>query len=255
MIRTKTREEWKAEHDASMKRPSAGIAKVGPNRWFWVWWPSHREQFDGEDPHRYGYADTYESAVESCGGIDTFMWDRGFGERRFTPGAYLATEWRSIFAARRRKPNTKDVEAKATEYVYHGRRCKHRITKKTPKKIFCVADCASPFTPERIHTTGGVFRVKQITFDRARLERTHQYSDSADYYGYFSLTPPDERVSDDDVPECLAALGLPASATVAQVKSRFRKLSKQHHPDHGGDPDAFRELLKNYEQALAMVAA
>ena len=100
-----------------------------------------------------------------------------------------------------------------------------------------------------------------MALDRARLEAREQvWVNHGRFHGancgvWFTLDPPDEREQPDDVPECLAALGLPASATRRQVKSHFRKLSRQRHPDHGGDADSFRELVKNYEQALTMVEA
>jgi hypothetical protein len=47
------------------------------------------------------------------------------------------------------------------------------------------------------------------------------------------------------IPECLTALGLPANATLDEVKRAFRSLSKQHHPDHGGDDKSFIRLREN----------
>lgn len=49
-------------------------------------------------------------------------------------------------------------------------------------------------------------------------------------------------------------LNLNKSATTEQVKKAFRKLAAKLHPDHGGDPDAFRDLHTAYrvlsDQAL-----
>jgi DnaJ domain len=59
------------------------------------------------------------------------------------------------------------------------------------------------------------------------------------------------RVNSGYIPPCLIALGLPANATLDEVKRAFRSLSKQHHPDHGGDDKSFIRLRKSYEQALA----
>jgi len=47
-------------------------------------------------------------------------------------------------------------------------------------------------------------------------------------------------------PALLARLGLPYSAGEAQVKERFRALAKLHHPDAGGDPEAFISLMRDY---------
>lgn len=42
--------------------------------------------------------------------------------------------------------------------------------------------------------------------------------------------------------EALQALGLPPEADDHAVKARWRKLSMDHHPDRGGDPEQFRLL-------------
>src|SRR6266496_3650109 len=83
------RKAWHAEHEAYMAKPSAGIAKVGPNRWFWVWWPTRRAQYDGADPERYGFADSHDDALDKCG-RETFKDDSR--PRRININAYLASE-------------------------------------------------------------------------------------------------------------------------------------------------------------------
>jgi hypothetical protein len=57
------------------------------------------------------------------------------------------------------------------------------------------------------------------------------------------------RVNSGYIPPFLSALGLPANATLDEVKRAFRSLSKQHHPDHGGDDMSFIRLRENYERA------
>ncbi len=47
--------------------------------------------------------------------------------------------------------------------------------------------------------------------------------------------------------QALAVLGLPANATPAQIKQRYRKLAKQYHPDLGGDPRKMQRLTAAYE--------
>lgn len=43
------------------------------------------------------------------------------------------------------------------------------------------------------------------------------------------------------------ALGLDRSATQEEIKKTFKKLSKEHHPDAGGDEDRFKEVSEAYE--------
>lgn len=44
-------------------------------------------------------------------------------------------------------------------------------------------------------------------------------------------------------------LGLPPSATPAEVKARWRELRTQLHPDHGGDTVKFNQAQRAYEKA------
>jgi DnaJ-class molecular chaperone len=45
-------------------------------------------------------------------------------------------------------------------------------------------------------------------------------------------------------------LNLPETATVDEIKTRWRELASQHHPDRGGDPVKFRECRLAYQEAL-----
>lgn len=49
-------------------------------------------------------------------------------------------------------------------------------------------------------------------------------------------------------PRILGVLGLSQGATMKEVKARFRALAHEHHPDKGGDPEIFMELLEAYEK-------
>lgn len=49
---------------------------------------------------------------------------------------------------------------------------------------------------------------------------------------------------------CYVILGVPPSASKAEIKLAFRKLAKEHHPDRGGDPKKFQEIQEAYEEAI-----
>jgi len=49
----------------------------------------------------------------------------------------------------------------------------------------------------------------------------------------------------------LAVLQLPADASLADIRLQYRRLARQHHPDHGGDSDAFIALRQAYETLRA----
>jgi len=42
-------------------------------------------------------------------------------------------------------------------------------------------------------------------------------------------------------------LGVSANATFEEIKSAYRKLVMQHHPDRGGDPLMFKKVQAAYE--------
>jgi DnaJ-class molecular chaperone len=48
-------------------------------------------------------------------------------------------------------------------------------------------------------------------------------------------------------PNLYDVLGVAKDASAAAIKSAFRRLAKDRHPDHGGDPKAFRLLMLAYE--------
>jgi hypothetical protein len=45
-------------------------------------------------------------------------------------------------------------------------------------------------------------------------------------------------------------LGVDTRATVEQIRAAFRQQALVTHPDHGGDPEAFRALRRAYDEAL-----
>ncbi|MBK3573230.1 J domain-containing protein [Streptomyces sp. MBT65] len=50
-----------------------------------------------------------------------------------------------------------------------------------------------------------------------------------------------------DEPDFYVLLGVPADATRAEIVRAFRRSALSHHPDRGGDADAFRGLRQAYE--------
>jgi len=42
-------------------------------------------------------------------------------------------------------------------------------------------------------------------------------------------------------------LGIPKTATAAEIKKAYRKLALQKHPDKGGDPEEFKKIQASYE--------
>lgn len=53
----------------------------------------------------------------------------------------------------------------------------------------------------------------------------------------------ERRPEEDEYTRALRLLGLAPGASDDQIESAFRKAARRHHPDVGGDPAKFRELV------------
>jgi hypothetical protein len=51
-------------------------------------------------------------------------------------------------------------------------------------------------------------------------------------------------------PSLWEILGISAKAPLEDIKAAYRKRALETHPDHGGDPSAFRALVRAYQMAL-----
>jgi len=51
-------------------------------------------------------------------------------------------------------------------------------------------------------------------------------------------------------PDPFAVLGLPADASLDDVRAARRRLAKELHPDHGGDADRMREVNAAFDRAV-----
>jgi hypothetical protein len=58
---------------------------------------------------------------------------------------------------------------------------------------------------------------------------------------------------DSNHPECLAVLGLRPPLTLEDVKQAYMAKAMQAHPDRGGDPQAFIQLQKAFDEATDYV--
>lgn len=88
------------------------------------------------------------------------------------------------------------------------------------------------------------------------LVKAHTASEAKDADRFtprpYDLDPIKERLSrwlaclDESDPYFV--LGVPPSASEETVKTRFKELALEHHPDRGGDPAQMRRYLKAYDQ-------
>jgi hypothetical protein len=132
---------------------------------------------------------------------------------------------------------------------------RHKIDRWTPKRVFVEEQHEALRRGEewehRREYEDGCY-----SMDRAELEedgRVRHRPARDTFYLHREDAEAIVEKHEPDTPDCLDTLGLDRSATETDVKEAFRAQSKELHPDHGGDPAAFRRLRDAYEDALETV--
>jgi hypothetical protein len=228
---------------------------IGRNRWFWVVledWLS--------DPINNGIARSPEEALADA-------------ELRCGPvvqrNATLAkSHWAKQRAMERQRSVANGDDALPLEFAY---RCywdyseydghtydviePHRIVKKTKKRLYVEHD-----EYDRAPSSGEWWDYDRRTFvlDRRKFETTGKANRSGrwQYHSTYYVDPGlfhAER-GRSTRPACFEAMDLPVDATVAQIKSAFRRLSRSTHPDAGGTDCDFVRLRQSYEEALKIAS-
>lgn len=118
----------------------------------------------------------------------------------------------------------------------------HRILKKTAKRVY-----VAKLPTSSKHQDG-----ETIALDRHQLE-TEGCATNKRCWVYFYTTPWEARHKP-AVPQYLSIFGLERGATAETIKAAYRRLAKEHHPDHGGNVDEFKRLQEAYEMAMSSVA-
>ncbi|MBF0283176.1 MAG: DnaJ domain-containing protein [Magnetococcales bacterium] len=115
--------------------------------------------------------------------------------------------------------------------------------------IHCLDIRLHPWRPAENNLPGPPDPLRAYYLDVSRLEGTTRREVEgmlADFWTSYDRW--DRRV------DSLAALGLPLDAPRETIRRRWRELAKSHHPDHGGDPEAFRRVAEAASQLLGSPA-
>jgi hypothetical protein len=241
--------------------------KLGEGRFYWI------VASVGDDPLlAEGYAGSCEeaesvarAALERARLPD----DRVYAGRAAT-AAHRHRE--KCKAARRQKPAS-GTGSNVREYLYTHHIpecsfdggpywCAHPILKKTAKRVFVARWGISleSLGTDPEHEAWVLQRADDepaVVLDRRVLEREGHASTRRLWYETFYLKPETgyERVS--NVPTSLLAalevLGLSWPCSADDVRSAYRRLSKETHPDIGGSAEEFRRINEAYERAAALV--
>jgi hypothetical protein len=240
-----------------------GACSLG-RRHFWAAWHSAHAWYDGERPFASGYTTTREHAEEhGRAAIRALVTD--CDAQRLSVGSVAHYHHRLAVEKRMQRPATSQ-ETAPLEFLYRfstpdqGQDSVwlHRIVKKTARRVFVEERCRKCPIDTTCHTSASeekqtkwyAFDVETAGTDRATLECDGKaWCPGLRDYLYASPALPQSSYT----PACLEALGLRVPCTAADVKQAFRVLSKETHPDTGGDAQRFIALQGAYEQSLVYV--
>ena len=258
-----------ADEDAAYAYCSFGIG-----RWYWAVWANEPDARAAAEPVASGYEKTGEAAerkaAESAGPRAKRLpgkWASGFkrGGTARTDEAANRGKPKSRLSRRAAAPTKSDVPARPT-FLYavsesdqagsHGEVVivRHRIVRKTPGKIYIDPE---PFREESHDREGDVSspedpKPRKFAVDRETLEREGRVP----HRGAYLYTSEEDGIR--DVQAALtsrhgwcAALGVKFPCSAETIKAAYRRLSRENHPDAGGDPAEFLAVAQAYREALA----
>lgn len=237
----------KSNSEREKEKRFFAVASVGKKRWYWVVWPSLKAMQTQETTIHI--ADGYES--EKADAVDCALNLAGFD------GEWVAGKYAKDY--HRQKNGRNQAQAPVVvEFLYQDRQdldtddwysVPFRVIKKTPKFVFVAQN------PYDANEVTGSWLDRDI--DTYRLNR--QVLESEGYTlapnididdPLFFATPYQNRLT--AAPACFAKLQLDFPASTKAVRSAYRQLVRQVHPDHGGDHNDFLALQAAYEQALRL---
>jgi hypothetical protein len=177
--------------------------------------------------------------------------------------------WQKQRAEARRRSTAARDDARPLEFAYHCYRYypeydsreydvidRHRIVKKTRRRIYVEVDRYEPDRPlsgewRDYHRPTFVLDRRAFESDGKAERRPRGWWDHSTYYADPAVYHAEQRLTDRSA--CFEALGLPADASVDDVKAAYRRLSWETHPDAGGSDSDFVRLRSRYEEALRIV--
>ena len=250
--------------------PVYACCSVGKRQWLWVAWDTPDDAQGGATAGAWGYAATADAAESRA-----IEWS---GPRARPIPAKWASAYRRRIAADARKgreakgikpPPKAGSNATPREFLYcaheadpreapgHFVVVRHRVVKKTAGKIHVDSeplrddpgeDGREPSAPDRAHRT--------IAIDRATLKREGRYRHPRSHREMFFYATERDAIRDvetvlEALPTWCTILGIRLPCSADAVKSAYRRLAKESHPDRGGDPAHFLALEQAYRDGLA----
>jgi hypothetical protein len=243
------------------KTRAFAVCAVGRGRWYWVVWPSVVEVREGNAKGHLaeGFAPNKLEAIEQALAVagDDGRWLTAGDARRYYDSRKQA---QATGAVAQQEFLYYDIRAIGAGGQKVWRSLPYRILKRTPKYVYVAA---TPYVADGQSAYWAKLGDEKIRLDRASLEKwgyAFVAFGDADRYALeeplFYTTPYNERAGDaTTAQDCFDQLELTPPYNMAAVKSAYRRLAKQHHPDRGGVAAHFLALQMAYRQALELLDA
>lgn len=96
---------------------------------------------------------------------------------------------------------------------------------------------------DKFTTKGDNLRETYLWINETRMRKQREAQTAKDAFAAAQLPSGDNEAIVTSLP-AHTILGVDSDATADEVDAAFRRLSKIHHPDHGGDEETFREIKR-----------
>ncbi len=234
------------------------ITSQGKKGWYWVVWTSLSwlQSDEASQPLASGYEKSKAEAVDEAlnvAGMD--------GE--WLAAKYAKQYHRQLSHQKRKKGNHAPASLTKIEFLYHdlqdGRDKKwysvpHRLIKKTKKYVYVDQEAyhSTKVMPNWVDHHTKTFRLNRKMLEQEGYAFVPPTTDIDD--PLFFTTPYQERRTHyrSNPPACLVRLGLSFPSSATEVKSAYRRLAKEVHPDQGGTQEEFLALQAAYQEALRL---
>lgn len=259
--------------------PAFACCSVGIGRWFWVAWESEAEARELAKPLASGYeksASLAEKKAEDRLGTEVrrlpAKWASNYA-RGGTPTKARSKDReggpKSRFGRRAGRPEPQGAKPRLA-FLYsaaarvppdslgHVTVTRHRIVKQTAAKIYVESQ---PFDEEEWarrseESPDPAMKPHTLAVDRAALRKDGRYQTGRTHGNKLFYASEDAGIRDAESEltakhAWCAVLGLRIPCSLDDVKTAYRRLAFESHPDRGGDDAVFRPVERAYRAALA----
>lgn len=140
------------------------------------------------------------------------------------------------------------IEATDCRYDWTRTDCYIEFTRKGQRYRFEHSISKAASSGQNIKLVSDLFAQLVLTLEALALASERGIYDLTAYISSFKALPPPK-----EIPLCFVRLQFTDIPTENELAKRYRALAKIHHPDAGGTQDAFTQLTRDYEDAIAVL--